>query len=183
MNRRKVLICACPDLAMDGRELAARLKQVGVQADLAPPLCTPAGLAAGRARLAAAPGALLYLAVQTVGRWRGRRLGALHFWAALPVLLLAYWGVVAQAATDNLTELIAAPQPLAFAALGDALSLLVGLAHHRRIALEVQFARSGSQAIRGASHRLHALSRSHRAWARRHQAGRRDHERQHRALL
>ncbi|MBU1394799.1 MAG: VanZ family protein [Gammaproteobacteria bacterium] len=67
--------------------------------------------------LAAVPGALLYLAAQTVRRWRGRRLGALHFWAALPVLLLAYWGVVAQAATDNLTELIAAPQPLAFVAL------------------------------------------------------------------
>ena len=45
MTRRKVLICACPDLAMDGRELAARLKQAGVQADLAPPLCTPDGLA------------------------------------------------------------------------------------------------------------------------------------------
>lgn len=67
--------------------------------------------------LAAVPGALLTLAVQTVRRWRGRRLGALHFWATAPVLVLAYWGVVAQAATDNLTELIATPQPLAFAAL------------------------------------------------------------------
>lgn len=67
--------------------------------------------------LAAVPGALLYLAAQTVRRWRGRRLGALHFWAALPILLLAYWVVVAQAATDNLTELIAMPRPLAFAAL------------------------------------------------------------------
>jgi glycopeptide antibiotics resistance protein len=67
--------------------------------------------------LAAIPGALLYLATQTVRRWRGRRLGALHFWAALPPLALAYWGVVAQAATDNLTELIATPQPLAFALL------------------------------------------------------------------
>jgi len=67
--------------------------------------------------LAAVPGALLYLAVQTVRRWRGRRLGALHFWVVVPVLGLAYWGVVAQAATDNLTELIAAPQPLAFVAL------------------------------------------------------------------
>lgn len=67
--------------------------------------------------LAAVPGALLYLAAQTVRRWRGLRLGALHFWAALPVLLLAYWGVVIEAATDNLIELIATPQPLAFAAL------------------------------------------------------------------
>ena len=67
--------------------------------------------------LAAVPGALLYLAAQTMRRWRGRRLGALHFWAVAPVLVLAYWGVVAQAATDNLTELIATPQPLAFVAL------------------------------------------------------------------
>jgi hypothetical protein len=67
--------------------------------------------------LAAAPGALLYLAAQTVRRWRGRHLGALHFWAAVPVLVLAYWGVVVQADTDNLTELMAASQPLAFLAL------------------------------------------------------------------
>jgi hypothetical protein len=67
--------------------------------------------------LAAVPGSVLYLAAQTVRRWRGRRLGALHFWAAALPLGLAYWGVVAQAATDNLTELIATPQPLAFAAL------------------------------------------------------------------
>jgi glycopeptide antibiotics resistance protein len=67
--------------------------------------------------LAAVPGALLYLAAQTIRRWRGRRLGAMHFWAALPVLMLAYWGVVAQAATDNLVELVATPQPLAFVAL------------------------------------------------------------------
>jgi heterodisulfide reductase subunit A len=45
MTRRKVLICACPDLALDGLELAARLQQAGFQADLAPPLCTPDGLA------------------------------------------------------------------------------------------------------------------------------------------
>jgi glycopeptide antibiotics resistance protein len=67
--------------------------------------------------LAVIPGALIYLAAQTVRRWRGRRLVALHYWAALPVLGLAYWGVVMQADTDNLVELMAAPQPLAFAAL------------------------------------------------------------------
>lgn len=67
--------------------------------------------------LALIPGALMYLAAQTVRRWRGRRLGALHYWAALPVLGLAYWGVVVQADTDNLVELMATPQPLAFAAL------------------------------------------------------------------
>lgn len=67
--------------------------------------------------LAIWPGVLLYAAAQTVRRWRGLRLSALHFWIVLPVLMLAYWGVVAQAATDNLTELIATPQPLAFTAL------------------------------------------------------------------
>jgi len=45
MTKRKVLICACPDLAMDAGELARRLEQVGVKAELAPPLCTPPGLA------------------------------------------------------------------------------------------------------------------------------------------
>ena len=63
------------------------------------------------------PGALIYLAAQTVRRWRGRRLSALHFWAVLPVLGLAYWGVVVQAATDNLVELMATPLSLAFVAL------------------------------------------------------------------
>jgi len=67
--------------------------------------------------LLAVPGASIYLAAQTVRRRRGRRLGAGHFWAAVPVLALAYWGIVAQAATDNLTELMAAPRPLAFVAL------------------------------------------------------------------
>lgn len=67
--------------------------------------------------LAAVPGTLVYLAVQSVRRWRGLRLGAMHFWAAAPVLVLAYWGVVSEAATDNLTELLAAPSALAFVAL------------------------------------------------------------------
>ncbi len=67
--------------------------------------------------LAAIPGTLLYLAAQTVRRWRGRKLDAMQYWGAAPVLGVAYWGVVTQAATDNLTELIATPQPLAFIAL------------------------------------------------------------------
>jgi glycopeptide antibiotics resistance protein len=67
--------------------------------------------------LATVPGALLYLAAQTLRRWRGRRLGALHFWAAALPLALGYWGVVVQAATDNLTELISRPRLLAFAVL------------------------------------------------------------------
>ncbi|MFN3543367.1 MAG: VanZ family protein [Thiobacillus sp.] len=67
--------------------------------------------------LAAVPGTLIYLAAQTVRRWRGLRLGALHFWAAAPVLVLTYWGVVVQAATDNLTELLAAPKALGFMAV------------------------------------------------------------------
>jgi len=67
--------------------------------------------------LAAVPGTLIYLAAQSVRRWRGLQLGAMHFWAGLPVLVVAYWGVVSQAATDNLTELLAAPPALAFVAL------------------------------------------------------------------
>ncbi|HEY9099867.1 MAG TPA: VanZ family protein [Thiobacillus sp.] len=67
--------------------------------------------------LLAVPGTLLYLAAQTVRQWRGRQLGVWAFLAAIPVLMLAYWGVVAQAGTDNLTELMASPRPLAFAAL------------------------------------------------------------------
>lgn len=74
--------------------------------------------------LAAVPGAMLYLAAQSVRRWRGRTLGAIHFWVALPVLAVAYWAVVHRAATDNLVELIATPRPLAFAALCGALWLL-----------------------------------------------------------
>ncbi|MFA4901107.1 MAG: CoB--CoM heterodisulfide reductase iron-sulfur subunit A family protein [Desulfobaccales bacterium] len=45
MTRRKILLCACPDLAFDGRELAGRLQRLGVKAELAPPLCAPDGLA------------------------------------------------------------------------------------------------------------------------------------------
>lgn len=67
--------------------------------------------------LVAAPGALLYLATQTARRIRGRHIGALHFWAAAPVLLLSYWVVVVQAATDNLIELVAGPQGVGFWAL------------------------------------------------------------------
>lgn len=78
--------------------------------------------------LAAVPGTLIYLAAQTVRRWRGLRLGPLHFWAALPVLALAYWGVVVQAATDNLTELIAAPHGPGFLAVCAAAYATVGAA-------------------------------------------------------
>jgi heterodisulfide reductase subunit A len=45
MPRRNILLCACPDLAFDGRELSGRLQQLGVKAELAPPLCAPDGLA------------------------------------------------------------------------------------------------------------------------------------------
>ncbi|AAZ96161.1 hypothetical protein Tbd_0208 [Thiobacillus denitrificans ATCC 25259] len=74
--------------------------------------------------LASVPGAMLYLAAQSIRRWRGRTLGAIHFCAVLPVLAIAYWAVVHRAATDNLVELIATPRPLAFAALCGALWLL-----------------------------------------------------------
>jgi heterodisulfide reductase subunit A len=49
MNRYKILLCACPDLAFAGRDLADRLQQLGAKAEVAPPLCTPAGLARLRA--------------------------------------------------------------------------------------------------------------------------------------
>jgi heterodisulfide reductase subunit A len=52
MIRGKILICACPDLAVDSRELADRLKQAGVKAEVAPPLCTPVGLARLKALMA-----------------------------------------------------------------------------------------------------------------------------------
>ncbi|MBI1285459.1 MAG: VanZ family protein [Thiobacillus sp.] len=67
--------------------------------------------------LALVPTSLIYLAAQTVRGWRGFRLGALHYWAAFPPLLIGYWAVVPQAATDNLVELIATPKPLASLAL------------------------------------------------------------------
>ncbi|MBN8760874.1 MAG: hypothetical protein ABS91_00970 [Thiobacillus sp. SCN 64-35] len=70
------------------------------------------------------PGALIYLAAQSVRRWRGKPLGALHFWAALPALALAYWAVVVEAATDNLVELIASPSLPAWLALSGWLYLL-----------------------------------------------------------
>lgn len=74
--------------------------------------------------LASVPGALLYLAAQTVRRARGQLFGALHFVAALPVLLMAYWSAIAAAATDNLTELLARPQALAFACVCASLYLV-----------------------------------------------------------
>lgn len=70
------------------------------------------------------PGASIYLAVQSVRRWRGKPLGALHFWAALPAFALAYWVVVVEAATDNLVELIATPSLPAWLALCGWLYLL-----------------------------------------------------------
>jgi heterodisulfide reductase subunit A len=45
MNRYKILLCACPDLGFEVRDLAGRLQQMGVKSEVAPPLCTPAGLA------------------------------------------------------------------------------------------------------------------------------------------
>ena len=61
-------------------------------------------------------------------------------------------------------------QPLAAAAQSDALALLLGHAHHRRLASALRFARAGPRPVRGASHRLHTLSRSHRPWPHRGQA-------------
>ena len=67
--------------------------------------------------LVSIPGTMIYLATQTVRRWRGLQLGAMHFLAPVPVLLLAYWVVVDEAATDNLVELITTPHAMAFITL------------------------------------------------------------------
>jgi heterodisulfide reductase subunit A len=56
MTRPNVLICACPDLAIDGQQLAERLARLGVNAVLSPPLCTPAGLQEWGPRLKAETG-------------------------------------------------------------------------------------------------------------------------------
>ena len=56
MTRSKVLICDCPDLALDGGKLLERLAHLGVQAALSPPLCTPAGIKEWGPRLSAQAG-------------------------------------------------------------------------------------------------------------------------------
>jgi heterodisulfide reductase subunit A len=58
----KVLLCTCPDLRFDPRMLAERLGQAGVEVSLAPPLCTPAGLAHLRHALLPAVGGWLIAA-------------------------------------------------------------------------------------------------------------------------
>jgi heterodisulfide reductase subunit A2 len=55
MTQPKLIICNCPDLAFSGRDLKDRLAETGTDVELAPPLCTPAGLARLRALTAAAP--------------------------------------------------------------------------------------------------------------------------------
>lgn len=67
--------------------------------------------------LALVPGSLIHLAVLIVRRLRGLALRFAHFAAVVPPLVVAYWGIFMQAATDNLTELVAAPQPLGFVLL------------------------------------------------------------------
>jgi heterodisulfide reductase subunit A len=56
MARYKLLICDCPDLGLKPRALAPRLARAGVAVKVAPPLCTPAGLAELRALLASEAG-------------------------------------------------------------------------------------------------------------------------------
>ena len=55
MLRDKILICSCPELPVDGAELAAKLKAAGLEAHLSAPLCTPKGLKQWRTLVA--PGA------------------------------------------------------------------------------------------------------------------------------
>lgn len=56
MTHKRFLLCFCPDLKFDVRELARRLAQGGVEAHVAPPLCTPAGIEEWGPRLQAASG-------------------------------------------------------------------------------------------------------------------------------
>jgi len=62
MTRPNVLICACPDLAIDGVKLTERLEQAGLKALLCPPLCTPAGMQEWGPRLQAETGEWLVAA-------------------------------------------------------------------------------------------------------------------------
>ncbi len=53
MARGKILLCACPDLRVETQELARRLSQAGLEVQVSPPLCTPAGLEEWAPRLKA----------------------------------------------------------------------------------------------------------------------------------
>ncbi len=102
----KVLICNCPDLPVDGRELAAHLSREGLEVRLAPPLCTPAGLEQGRALVAADPGVWLLAAC---GRERHPFFFQQLAGEALVLDLFAYGDL--EAAAGAVTMALEAPTP------------------------------------------------------------------------
>jgi len=53
MTKDKILLCACPDLKVDPQEMARRLSQAGLEVQVSPPLCTPAGIEEWAPRLKA----------------------------------------------------------------------------------------------------------------------------------
>jgi heterodisulfide reductase subunit A2 len=62
MTRNRVLLCACPDLKIEAPDLARRLSEAGLEVQVTPPLCTPAGLQEWGAHLKAHPRAWLVAA-------------------------------------------------------------------------------------------------------------------------
>ncbi len=71
MTRNHVLLCACPDLKIEAQGLAQRLSQAGMEVQVSPPLCTPAGMQEWGVRLQAEPQAWL---VAACGPARNHRL-------------------------------------------------------------------------------------------------------------
>jgi heterodisulfide reductase subunit A2 len=64
MAKSHVLLCACPDLKVEVDDLARRLSQAGLEVQVSPPLCTPAGLQESGPRLQAEPNGWLVAACE-----------------------------------------------------------------------------------------------------------------------
>ncbi len=62
MTKKRVLLCACPDLKIEAPDLARRLSEAGLEVQVTPPLCTPAGVQEWGAHLKADPRAWLVAA-------------------------------------------------------------------------------------------------------------------------
>jgi heterodisulfide reductase subunit A len=107
MSRDSILICTCPDWPVPAPELAAHLTQEGLSVHLAEPLCTPAGLAEGQARLAGASGSWL---VAACGRERHPFFFQQLAPGALVLDLFEYADLAAAAGAVILAK--AAPPPL-----------------------------------------------------------------------
>ncbi len=109
MTFDKLLICPCPDLKIDPQALAARLAQAGLDVQLMPPLCTPAGLKELQGYVAAAPEKFLIAACgPEISAGLFRRLAAE---TPLPVVDLLSIGDVETAAGVLTLGLAVPPQP------------------------------------------------------------------------